>query len=134
MIVTVLVLREVMLLVQVFDILKYTMQRVVQEEERRMESAWLRNVTPSLCNVELVLTKLMENRYSVDWRCSWRRWSPQMWYHIVWYLATNILEETVVSVFRMVQNGDRRISWDIYNEFPNYMASHLWREQFLYTL
>ena len=69
MMVTVRVLREVMLLVQVFDILKYTMQRVVQEEERRMESAWLRDVTPSLCNVELVLTKLMENRYIVDWRC-----------------------------------------------------------------
>jgi len=68
--VTVWVLREVMLLVQVFDILKYTMQRVVQEEERRMESACLRDVTPSQCNVELVLTKLMENRYIVDWRCS----------------------------------------------------------------
>lgn len=68
--VTVLVLREVMLLVQVFDILKYTMQRVVQEEGRRMESAWLRDVTPSLCNVELVLTKLMENRYGVDWLCT----------------------------------------------------------------
>lgn len=70
MMVTVMVLREVMLLVQVFDILKCTMQRVVQEEERRMESAWLHDVTPSLCDVELVLTKLMENRYGVNWRCS----------------------------------------------------------------
>jgi hypothetical protein len=63
-----LLLREIILLVQVFDILKYTMQRVVQEEERRMESSWLRDVTPSPCNVELVLTKLMENRYSFNLR------------------------------------------------------------------
>jgi NADH:ubiquinone oxidoreductase subunit B-like Fe-S oxidoreductase len=42
------------------------MQRVVQEEERKAESAWLRVVTPSCCDVELVLTKLMANRYSVD--------------------------------------------------------------------
>jgi hypothetical protein len=76
--ITDLVLREVISLVQVFDILKYAMQRVVQEEERKMESAWLRDVTPSLCNIELVLTKLMENRYSVDLRCSWRLWSSQM--------------------------------------------------------
>jgi hypothetical protein len=70
MMITGLLLREVILLVQVFDVLKYTMQRVVQEEERRVKSAWLRDVTPSLCNVELVLTKLMENRYNADWRWS----------------------------------------------------------------
>ncbi|KDR08917.1 Fanconi anemia group I protein [Zootermopsis nevadensis] len=37
------------------------MQRVVQEEERKVESAWFRNVNPSTCNVDIVLTKLMEN-------------------------------------------------------------------------
>jgi hypothetical protein len=42
------------------------MQRVVQEEERRVESAWLRDMMPSCCDVELVLTKLMANRYNVD--------------------------------------------------------------------
>jgi NADH:ubiquinone oxidoreductase subunit B-like Fe-S oxidoreductase len=52
--------------VQVFDVLKCTMQRAAQEDERKTESAWLRDVTPSCCNVELVLTKLMANRYSVD--------------------------------------------------------------------
>lgn len=41
------------------------MQRVVQEEERKVESAWFRNVNPSTCNVDIVLTKLMENRYTV---------------------------------------------------------------------
>jgi hypothetical protein len=52
--------------VQVFDVLKCTMQREVQEAERKAESAWLRDLTPSCCNVELVLTKLMANRYSTD--------------------------------------------------------------------
>lgn len=55
-----------MLLVQVFDILKCAMQRMVQEEERKLESAWLRDVTPSCCNLELIFTKLMANRYGVD--------------------------------------------------------------------
>jgi hypothetical protein len=47
-------------------VLKCTMHRVVQEEERKVESAWLRDVTPSHCNVESVLTKLMENRYAIS--------------------------------------------------------------------
>jgi hypothetical protein len=42
------------------------MQRVVQEEEKRAESAWLRDVTPSNCNIDTVLTKIMENRYIVS--------------------------------------------------------------------
>jgi hypothetical protein len=57
---------EVLLLVQVFDVLKCTMQRVVQEEERKVESAWLHDMMPSCCDVELVFAKLMMNRYSVD--------------------------------------------------------------------
>lgn len=46
---------------QVFDVLKCTMQRVVLEEERKVESAWLRDMMPSCCDVELVFTKLMAN-------------------------------------------------------------------------
>ncbi|XP_069697907.1 Fanconi anemia group I protein [Periplaneta americana] len=46
---------------QVFEIFKCTMQRVVQEEGKKLKSAWLRGVTPSNCNVELLLMKLMEN-------------------------------------------------------------------------
>jgi hypothetical protein len=52
------------------------MQRVVQEEERKVESAWLRDMMASCCDVELVFTKLMANRYSVD---------------ILVYIAGNIL-------------------------------------------
>jgi hypothetical protein len=51
---------------QVFDVLKCAMQRVVQEGQRKVESAWLHGMTPSNCNIELVLTKVMENRYSVN--------------------------------------------------------------------
>ncbi|PNF15306.1 hypothetical protein B7P43_G01000 [Cryptotermes secundus] len=46
---------------QVFDVLKCTMQRAVQEEEKKVESAWLRDMMPSCCDVEFIFTKLMAN-------------------------------------------------------------------------
>jgi hypothetical protein len=42
------------------------MQRVVQEEQRKVESAWLRDMMPNNCDVELVFARLMANRYSAD--------------------------------------------------------------------